>query len=90
MKPTKKQLDLLQVLNPHKETKVTQADAAKILGVTVRAIEYRMSNLKRRCPDTYQTFKQLGKDITAGQKALNRTRVVDPEDFEYFDIKERF
>lgn len=78
VKPTKKQLRLLRVLNPHQERKIAQVEAAKILGITLRAVEYRMSNLKRRCPDIYLAFKQLRKEINAGQRLLNYPKIMDP------------
>jgi len=87
--PTKKQLELLQVLNPYKR-KMVYWEAAEILGVGLQAVKDRMFRLKRRCPEVYRNFKQLQKDMAAGQRALDRARTVNPEDFKYFDIKERF
>ena len=90
MKPTRKQLELLRVLNPFRGKKIFYREAAKIMGLSVRAVEDRMSNLKKNSPEVYWKFKQLRKDMNAGQRALGRIRAVDPNDFKYFDIKERF
>ena len=90
MKPTRKQLELLRVLNPFKNKKIFYREAAKIMGLSLQTVKDRMSRLKKNSPEVYWKFKQLSKDMNAGQRALGRTRIVDPNDFKYFDIKERF
>ncbi len=94
MKPTKKQLDLLQVLNPFKGSYVTYEEAAKILGFSVRAIESRVSKLKKNSPEVYWKFKQLRKDMNAGQRAVNYPVVMDPVEIDilhgYGRIREVF
>jgi hypothetical protein len=56
-KPTTKQLQLLCVLNPfRRRRKVTYAEAAALLGISVSSVNGRMSNFKHRCPELHKNF----------------------------------
>lgn len=56
--PTKKQLEILLLLNPF-EHDITYEDAAKTLGVDKQNIKATMSRFKTRCPVIYKRFKKL-------------------------------
>jgi len=66
-RPTGMQLTLLKALNPFQESP-THAKAAKELGISKRAVDRRMANLKRRCPEIYKKYKELKKFIRNGEK----------------------
>ena len=89
MNPTKKQLAVLKALNPY-VANTTYEEAAKELEISVSAVRDRMYRLKKRCPEIYEKFKQLHKNMSEGQEAVNKANIVDPKDFNYFNIKESF
>jgi hypothetical protein len=90
---TKKQLKLLMTLNPFKRKKI-YSEVAIELGVSKSAVQATMCRIKKRCPGIYWKFRQLRKDMTAGQKAVNYPIVMDPdfiEELNSFDkVKESF
>jgi len=94
MRPTTKQLELLQVLNPYKEIKVTYDMAAGILGISINGVKGRMRRLKKRCPDVYWKFNQLRKDMAAGQRAVKYPIVMNPRQinklYGFNKIREQF
>ena len=94
MKPTKKQLELLEALNPFKGSYVTYEEAAKILTITVSGVKKRMSRLKQCSPEVYWNFKKLRKDMNEGQRAVKYPIVMDPNEindlYGYNKVKEIF
>lgn len=56
--PTKKQMELLLILNPF-EFNRTYKDVAEILGVSESNIQTQMSKFKGRCPDAYEKFMKV-------------------------------
>ena len=62
-KATKKQMELLLILNPF-EFNRTYADAAEILGVSESNIQTRMSEFKKRCPAAYEKFMKVKESLS--------------------------
>lgn len=62
LQPTEKQLELLLILNPYKK-RTAYKQAAKELGINVSAVQKRMDNLKKRCPEIYKKFMLIKKDF---------------------------
>lgn len=93
--PTKKQLEVLKALNPFRvDANETFEEAAKELGVSEIAIKIRMTNLKQRCPDVYETFRNLRKRFNQDKKRLKNPILLDPKVIEQLErggkIKEVF
>ena len=56
--PTKRQLEILLVLNPF-EFNRTYKDVARILGISETCVKSRMARLKKQCPVIYEKFKEV-------------------------------
>ena len=89
IEPTKKQLEVLKTLNPFIGN-ITYEQAAKELGISRDAVEKRMRNLKKRCPEIYWKFRELRKKINEGQQAVSSAHKIDPDNFDFLNIKETF
>lgn len=63
-KPTHTQLRVVLLLNPIGEHPPTHLEVAKILGVTVSAVNSTMTRFKKRCPTYYQRFTEVKRNIT--------------------------
>ena len=83
MKPTRKQLDLLKVLNPYSGRIVSCEEAAYALNISVSAVWHRMAGFKKRCPEAHAKFIKLRQDMGNGQKAVSKPLLVGR--FEQFD-----
>ena len=57
--PTKKQLEVLTLLNPLKYPGMKNKEVGLLLGISAKAAQDRMSTLKKRCPDIYDKFRKL-------------------------------
>ena len=92
-KPTKKQLEVLLLLNPFKGYK-TEDDVAKELGISRRAICYRIENLKKRCPLVYEEFAKLKKKFNKPNDFIIISDLCKDDEqnecFDYLKIKEIF
>jgi DNA-binding Lrp family transcriptional regulator len=91
--PTKKQLEVLLLLNPF-EGKVTQAEAAEKLGISREAVCIRMRNLKKRCPIVHEKFMKIKKSFNKKVNVIPVSRLCSDEEqnecFDYLKIKETF
>lgn len=75
--PTKKQLEVIMLVNPFRAKSVKYADAAKILGITVSAVKERMTSLRKRCPQIWESFrKERFKDRVTHQPTKYTTGCV--------------
>ena len=88
-KPTKKQLEVLLLLNPFKGYK-TENDIAKELGISRIAVCNRMQNLKKRCPSIYKKFMKLKEPICPIIISDLCRDDEQNECFDYLKIKEIF
>lgn len=88
MEPTKKQLELLLILNPF-EKKTAYREAANILGISKAAVQQRMLNLKKRCPDVYWKFRKLKKKLNKYQRNANRPYTINPKKIENLELNGR-
>ena len=61
-RPTKKQMELLLILNPFKFDR-TYKDAAMLLGISESAVKNRMIRLKKRCPVVYERFRKIRESL---------------------------
>lgn len=75
--PTKRQLEVLLLLNPF-EKKTNYAEVAKIIGISKAGVQQRICHLKKRCPSIYKKFWDLRKTMSKGQQAINKAYVADP------------
>jgi len=88
-RPTKKQLELLLILNPYIE-KISYKDAAVVLGVSESAVKKRLKILKSRCPDVYGSFMSVRRKLNNGQTRVDNAVIIDPKHLKYFNILEKF
>ena len=88
-KPTKTQLKTLQALNPFLG-KITYKDASEILCVAETTIRNRMGRLKQRCPEVYQRFVKLKRELNEGQRKINRARITDPSRFKLLSFERKW
>lgn len=88
-KPTKRQLELLKVLNPYLGN-TTYADAAEKLDTTEKSIKDMMSRLKVRCPEVYESFNELRKNLNRGQNKVDNAVVIRPNKLNNLNILEKF
>ena len=79
VKPTRKQLELLLVLNPFNCERVNYHEAADIIGISESCVKKRMHRFKKRCPEAYWKFRALRNEMTHGQRAIDFPRVYDVE-----------
>ena len=89
MNLTRKQLELLMVLNPFKGD-ISYQDAADELGVSQQAIQGMMSRIKTRCPEIYAAFDKLRKNLSDGEYDVNNPVILDPKNFDYLKLKRVF
>lgn len=88
-KPTKRQLEVLKVLNPYLD-KVTYSDAARILKTSEDNIKHIMMRLSKRCPEIYDNYISVKKILNGGQKRIRNAIVTDPERLTNLEVKEKF
>jgi hypothetical protein len=75
--PTKKQLEVMILVNPFRAKSVKYSDAAKILGITVSAVKERMTSLRKRCPQIWKSFRrERFKDRVTHQPTKHTTGCV--------------
>ena len=94
-KPTKRQLKVLNALNPFRvDINRTYAAAAEELNITERAVRERMAGLKARCPDIYYRFTDLRKRLNKGERGMRNPTLLSADVIEQFErsgmIKEIF
>jgi len=87
--PTKRQLEVLKVLNPY-EGRTTYSEAARILGTTEQRIKEIMSRLKKRCPEIYNNYTAIKKILNNGQKKVNNADIIEPNKIKNLNVKEKF
>ena len=87
--PTTKQMEILLTLNPF-EGKTSYEKAAKELGISNTTLKKRVMRLKKRCPEVYEKFKNLQKELNQGQRAIDEATPLDPYDFEFLKMVERW
>lgn len=56
--PTKKQLEVMVLINPFRAKSVKYSDVAKMLGITTLAVKERMKTLSKQCPQIWQAFRR--------------------------------
>lgn len=89
MELTRRQLELLMVLNPFKGD-ISYQDAADELGISRQAVQGRMSRIKIRCPEVYAAFDKLRKNLSDGEYDVNNPVILDPKNFDYLKLKRVF
>ena len=89
MNLTKRQLELLMVLNPFRGDTSYQ-DAADELGISRQAVQRMMGRIKIRCPKIYTAFEKLRKNLSNGVQDINNPTVLDPKNFDYLKLKKVF
>ena len=93
--PTKKQLAMLNVLNPFREDiNGNFKEAAKELGISEVGMWKLMERLKERCPEVYEDFRNLRKMLNKDKRNIKNSIVMNPKDIEELErvskIKEIF
>jgi len=92
-KPTKRQMEVLLLLNPF-EGKVTQSDVAEKLGISRKAVFLRLKNLKKRCPGIYEKFMKIKKSFNEKTNVVQISQLCSDEEqnecFDYLNYKETF
>jgi len=86
---TKKEMDVLLLIAPPPiGVGHTQEEAANYLGITERALNYRLERFKKRCPDGYERFCSLCDAGSHINRSLKHPKVF--EDWMSGSIKEIF
>ncbi len=93
--PTKKQLEMLNALNPFRvDVNETFEEVAEELGITENAVWEMMARLKKRCPEVYERFRNLRKKFNKDKEGLKNPILLDPETLKQLEqagkIKEVF
>ena len=89
-KPTRKQLEMLQALNPLKaDANETFKQAANELDISKSSLYDRMLRLKQRCPEVYGRFRELRKGINRTKRRLRNSVLLDPKIIEQLEQQDK-
>ena len=93
--PTKRQLAMLNALNPFRvDANETFKEAAEELGVSESAMENMMLRFKDRCPEVYERFRWLRKKFNEDKRKIKNPILLNNDTIEQLErggkIKEIF